>query len=204
MIVAIIFFVPETYAPVILRNKARQKRKDTGDDMYKAKIEIIDRTVLQTVVKSLYRPFLILFLDPMCFSLCLFSAILLGILYLFFGAFSLVFSTVYGFNLWQVGVSFLGISTGMLFAIATDPIWHYLYLHQLNRHEKRTGTRASEPEYRLPSSIVGGWFCAIGLFWFAWTIYPSIHWIVPIIGTAFFGFGIILTYVGIFTFLVEA
>lgn len=204
MVLLIVFVVPETYAPVVLRNKARKLRRDTGDDRYMAKIEMVEKSIARTVLKSLYRPFLILFLDPMCFSLCLFSAILLGILYLFFGAFALVFSSVYGFNLWQVGLSFLGISIGMLLAIATDPVWHYLYIHQLNRQEKRTGSRTSEPEYRLPSSIIGGWFCAIGLFWFGWTIYPEVHWIVPIIGTSFFGFGIILTYVGIFTFLVEA
>lgn len=204
MIFLIIFIVPETYAPVVLRQKARKLRLATGDKKYKAKIEIVEKSIVRTVLKSLYRPFLILFLDPMCFSLCLFSAILLGILYLFFGAFALVFSSVYNFNLWQVGLSFLGISTGMLLAIATDPLWHYLYLHQLDRRERRTGSRTSEPELRLPSSIVGGWFCAVGLFWFGWTIYPGIHWIVPIIGTALFGFGIILTYVGIFTFLVEA
>ena len=52
----------------------------------------------------------------MCLLLCLFSAILLGILYLFFGAFSLIFGNVYGFNLWQTGLAFLGIMVGMLAA----------------------------------------------------------------------------------------
>lgn len=203
-LVAIALLVPETYAPVVLRNKARKKRAETGDDSWKANIEVTEKSILKTVALSLYRPFLLLFLDPMCFSLCLFSAILLGILYLFFGAFPLVFSTVYGFNIWQYGLGFLGILIGMLIAIASDPIWHYLYIHQLNVHERKYGERASEPEYRLPSSIVGAWFCVVGLFWFGWTIYPSVHWIVPIIGTSFFGIGIILTYVGIFTFLVEA
>lgn len=196
--------VPETYAPVVLRNKARKLRSETGDDSWKAKIEVTEKSILWTVIHSLYRPFLILFLDPMCFSLCLFSAILLGILYLFFGAFPLVFAEVYSFNLWQTGLAFLGILVGMLTAIASDPIWHYLYIHQLNKHEQKHGVRASEPEYRLPSTIIGSWLCVIGLFWFGWTIYPSVHWIVPIIGTAFFGCGIILTYAGIFTFLVEA
>jgi len=203
-IVAIALLVPETYAPVVLRNKAKKKRAETGDDSWKAKIEVTDKSISRTIVLSLYRPFLLLFLDPMSFSLCLFSAILLGILYLFFGAFPLVFSTVYGFNLWQYGLSFLGILIGMLIAIASDPIWHYLYIRQLDAHERKHGERASEPEYRLPPSIVGSWFCVVGLFWFGWTIYPSVHWIVPIIGTSFFGIGIILTYVGIFTFLVEA
>lgn len=167
VLVVISILVPETYAPVVLRDKAKKKRAETGDESWKAKLEVSDKSILRTVVGSLYRPFFILFLDPMCFCLCLFSAILLGILYLFFGAFPLVFSEVYDFNLWQNGLAFLGILTGMLIAIMSDPIWHYLYLHQLDGHERKFGQRGSEPEYRLPSSIVGAWFCVIGLFWFA-------------------------------------
>lgn len=204
MLVVISLTVPETYAPVVLRGKARKLRTETGDESYKAKMEVTKKSIKWTVINSLYRPFLILFLDPMCFCLCLFSAILLGILYLFFGAFPLVFSQVYGFNIWQTGLAFLGITTGMLIAIASDPVWHYLYLWQLNRRERKTGERTSEPEYRLPCSVVGSWLVVIGLFWFGWTIYSSVHWMVPIVGTSFFGCGIILTYFGIFTFLVEA
>ena len=73
--------------PVLLRKKAQRKRKETGDDRWKAPIEVSDKTIASTVLHSLYRPFLLLLLEPMCFNLCLFSAILLGILYLFFGAF---------------------------------------------------------------------------------------------------------------------
>ena len=86
MLVAVTLLVPETYAPVVLRNKARKLRTETGDKRYKAPIEIHERSIFWTVVRSLYRPFLLLTLEPMCASLCLFSAILLGILYLFFGA----------------------------------------------------------------------------------------------------------------------
>ncbi|EHY59877.1 hypothetical protein HRR83_009313 [Exophiala dermatitidis] len=204
MLVSITLFVPETYMPVLLRTKARRKRKETGDERWKAPIEIMERSIFWTVVRSLYRPFMLLFMEPMCFNLCLLSSILLGILYLFFGAFNLVFSTVYGFNLWQVGLSFLGLTIGMLLAIASDPIWHRNYLRLLRTREEATGERKSEPEFRLPPSIVGPWFCVVGLFWFAWTIYARIHWIVPIIATSFFGFGTILTFSGVFTFLVEA
>lgn len=123
---------------------------------------------------------MLLFLEPMCLNLCLFSAIVLGILYLFFGAFNLVFTEIYGFNTWLVGMSFLGLLIGMLLAIGTDPIWHRNYNRLLKKHEARTGQQTSEPEYRLPPSIFGGWFCVIGLFWFAWTfdaieIQQSLH-----------------------------
>jgi multidrug resistance protein len=205
MTVAIAVIVPETYHPVLLRRKAQKKRRETGEERWKAPIEIMDRSIFWTVVRSLYRPFMLLTLEPMCMNLCLLSSILLGILYLFFGAFELVFKNIYNFKLWQIGLSFLGLLIGMLSAIASDPIWHYNYLRLLRKKEAETGERGkSEPEYRLPPSIFGVWLCVIGLFWFAWTIYPSVHWIVPLIGSAFFGCGTILTFTGVFTFLVEA
>ena len=39
------------------------------------------------------------------------------------------------------------------------------------------------------AAIAGGPLVTIGLFIFAWTIYSHVHWIVPIIGSAFFGGG---------------
>ncbi|RMD41239.1 hypothetical protein DV735_g3914, partial [Chaetothyriales sp. CBS 134920] len=204
LLVTIALFVPETYAPVLLREKAKKKRKQTGDLRWKAPIEVSEKSIAATVGRSLYRPFLILFFEPMCFALCLFTAILLGILYLFFGAYPLVFGSVYGFNLWQTGLTFTGMSVGMVLAVASQPIWQKLYGRLMDKKERETGERKSEPEFRLPSAIAGSWFVVVGMFWFAWTIYPSVHWIVPIIGTAFFGFGIILVFSGVFTFLVEA
>ncbi|KAK6364759.1 hypothetical protein LTS17_011864 [Exophiala oligosperma] len=204
MLIVITALVPETYMPVLLRKKARQKRKETGDDRWKAPIEIYEKSLVWTVARSLYRPFLLLFMEPMCSNLCLLSSVLLGILYLFFGAFPLVFGDVYGFNAWQVGLSFLGLMIGMILAISSDPIWQWNYLRLLRNAEGRTGERKSEPEYRLPPSIFGPWICTVGLFWFAWSCYARVHWIVPIIGTGFFGFGTILSFSGVYTFLVEA
>jgi MFS family permease len=81
----IAFFVPETYSPVLLRRKAVKLRKESGDEIWKAPIEMMDRSVVRTVLWSCVRPFQLLVFEQMCLSLCLLSAILLGILYLFFG-----------------------------------------------------------------------------------------------------------------------
>lgn len=43
------------------------------------------------------------------------------------------------------------------------------------------------PEARLPLCIIGGVSLPVGLFWFAWTVSPAIHWSVCIIGSAPFG-----------------
>lgn len=123
MLALVALLVPETYHPVLLRNKARRIRKDTGDERWRAPIEVMGRSIAQTIIRSIYRPFLLLALEPMCLNLCVFSAILLGVLYLFFGAFNIVFTNNHNFELWQVGLSFLGILIGMLVGIATDP-WY--------------------------------------------------------------------------------
>ena len=116
-------FVPETYHPVLLRNKAQELRRQTGEERWKAQIENLDRSILQTVLRSIYRPFLLLVFEPMCLNLCVYSAILLGVLYLFFGAFNIVFANNHGFELWQIGLTFLGLLVGISAGIATDP-WY--------------------------------------------------------------------------------
>lgn len=92
----IIAFVPDTYHPVLLREKAQRLRKETGDDRWHAPMEKTKKSIPQTILHSCYRPFVLLFLEPMCLNLCLFSALLLGILYLFFGAFNQVSSFTHG------------------------------------------------------------------------------------------------------------
>ena len=159
--------VPETYHPVLLRHKAVKLRKTTGDERWKAPIEVMQRSILQTVIHSCYRPFLLLALEPMCLNLCLFSAILLGVLYLFFGAFEVVFTDNHHFALWQVGLTFSGLLVGQLVAIATEPFWHRNYVRLVENKEKSGGEAgASEPEYRLPPAIAGGFLVPVGLLWY--------------------------------------
>ncbi|RSL98365.1 hypothetical protein CEP52_010349 [Fusarium oligoseptatum] len=178
LMLSIIFFAPETYHPILLRAKARKLRKETGNDAHRAPMENTTKSIRTTLKLSLLRPFQLLFLEPMCLCLDLYSAILLGILYLFFGAFPLVFRTNHDMNLWQAGLTWLGIMVGLLIAAGSTPVWANIRAKLLKQHEKETGQ-------------IGG-------------SEPDIHWIVPIIGSAVFGCGTLLVFTGIFTFLVDA
>lgn len=176
--------------PVLVRKKAQRIRKETGDQRWYAPGDKDNRSVFSAVANSLTRPFELLIFEPMCLNLCIFSAILLGIIYLFFGAFPLIFTKNHGFNLWQVGLSFTGIGVGMIFAICCDPLWQRLRNKLVAKLEAETGEKGgSEPEFRLPPVIAGAVLCPVGIFWVAWTSYGSVHWILPIIGSAFFGAG---------------
>lgn len=138
----VLFLVPETYKPVLLRFKAQRLRRETGEQKWHAPIEKSKRSPTKvcmcgsgrpasmsmllnrskTVLRSLYRPFMLLVLEPMCLNLCLLSAVLLGIQYLFFGAFHVIFSETYGFELWQVGLAFSGMTVGMVLAVCTNAL----------------------------------------------------------------------------------
>lgn len=176
--------------PILLRNKARELRKHTGDDRWLAPTEKTQKSIVRAIGLSLLRPFQLLIFEPMCLNLCLLSAMLLGILYLFFGAFALVFTENYGFNLWQVGMTFVPICVGMFMASATDPLWHRVRNGLVAKLELETGVKGkAEPEFRLPPTVAGAVLAPLGVFIFAWTSYPHVHWIAPMIGEAIFGAG---------------
>lgn len=138
----------------LLKRKAEKLRKETGDDRWRAPMEKMDRSMARTVTQFLYRPILLLVLEPMCLNLCIFSAILLGILYLFFGAFQLVFGNVYGLDLWQRGLCFLGLFVGMAFSIISDPFWRRVYAKLEAKHERAVGVVDDfQPEWRLPPGV---------------------------------------------------
>jgi hypothetical protein len=61
----IVFFVPETYHPVLLRQKAMRLRHETGNQEWIAPIEKLDRSIAKTVLWSCIRPFQLLFFEPM-------------------------------------------------------------------------------------------------------------------------------------------
>lgn len=148
LLLAIALLVPETLHSVILLKKAQKLRTETGEHRYWAPAEKAQGSNRKIVALALRRPFQLLLLEPMCFILDLYSAILLGILYLVFGAFPAVFRTTYGMNLWQSCLTFLGIIVGMLAGAATNSVWDKIRRHLIDERERSSGeTGVSEPEY---------------------------------------------------------
>ena len=55
------------------------------------------------------RPITLNFTEPMVFLLNLYIALIYGLLYIWFESFPIVFVEIYGFNLGQEGLAFLGL-----------------------------------------------------------------------------------------------
>jgi MFS family permease len=82
--IVLFFTLPETYAPIILRDNAIKIRKETGDRVVYAAIEQEDRRILKLLKITLSRPFQLLFGDIIVFLVCLYLSFCYGVQYLFF------------------------------------------------------------------------------------------------------------------------
>lgn len=119
-LIFLVFFFPETGVENILYRRCQRIKKATGDDRYytlksreEAKLTVKDIDVI-----TLYRPFQIIFKEPIVLALDVYIALCYGTFYLFFEAFPIVFIGVYRFTLIELGLAYMGFCIGCCFAYA--------------------------------------------------------------------------------------
>ncbi|KAH9020531.1 MFS general substrate transporter [Lactarius deliciosus] len=199
--VALMLVVPETCTPVILKWKAQRLRKTTGDPNWYAPIEGEPHVSLtQKLLNNCWKPFYIVLLDRMLLLLNTWNALILGILYLTFQAFPIIFEGKHGFNMQCTGLTFLGMATGMVLGLCTQPYWNRRY----HRYKDAHGQEEPPAEFRLRMGQVGGVLVPISLFWLAFTTYRGIHWVVPVLASVPFGTGTYFIFTSSFTYIVVA
>lgn len=196
MAILVLSIVPETYGPVLLARKAKRIRKQTKNQNFQAPLDK-ERKFLG-FFKTLFRPFVMLFSDGVLFYFCFFAGLLNGIIYSFFTAFPYVFQTVYKWQRKMQGISFLGIAAGMIIASLTQPFWKRCY-----KKLTKNSHGQDEAEYWLPELMFGNIIASLGLLMFGWTDLKNIHSVVPIVGTGIFGFGALLCFTSIYSYIVD-
>ena len=137
---------------------------------------------------SITRPTRLLATQPILQLVSIVMAYNFGILYIFLSTFSLLFTSKYHQTAAQSGYHYLALAIGYTFAnlvggYITDLLWDRL---------KKRANGDTAPEYRIPLLIPGGMLIPIGLFWYGWSAQAKVHWIMPDIGAAIFGVGIIM------------
>ncbi|KAJ6191680.1 hypothetical protein N7519_001701 [Penicillium mononematosum] len=196
----IIFLLPETYAPVLLRRRAEKMSALTGK-VYRSQLDI-DRgpaPMGKTLKTALSRPWVLLFREPIVLLFSIYMAIIYGTLYMLFAAYPIVFQEVRGWSEGVGGLAFLGILVGMVMAVVYTFPENFRYAKKCSETTDRLA-----PELRLPPSMVGGIALPVGLFWFAWTNSPDIHWMASVAAGAPFGFGMVLVFLSVFNYLIDS
>ena len=190
-------FMRETYPPVLLARKVARLRKEQNNPNLRSKLAS-DKTPRAYFKQSLIRPTKMLFRSPIVFALSVYMAVVYGYLYLLFTTITLVFERDYGFSQGNVGLTYLGIGVGALLGLIIFGSISDIIVKRMSAKGEM------KPEYRLPPLIPGSLIIPIGLFLYGWSAEKHTHWIVPIIGTLFVGFGLLATFMPIQTYLVDA
>ncbi|KAK0736929.1 major facilitator superfamily domain-containing protein [Apiosordaria backusii] len=199
--IACVAYVPETYAPVLLHKRAQALSHHTGK-VYISKMDLIDpSTKAEKIKTTLTRPWVLLFKEPIVLFTSIYLAIVYGTLYMLFAAFPIVYQVNRGWSPGVGGLAFVGVAVGMVFAVAYTMIDNKTRFMVLLK--KNNGV-APPPEARLPPAIVGSVLLPIGLFWFAWTNGPGVHWIVSITASAFFAAGLVAVFLSLLTYMIDS
>ncbi|PVI01587.1 cycloheximide resistance protein, partial [Periconia macrospinosa] len=190
----------ESYAPVLAKRKIAQARKETRNRNY-ISTAASKPEIKSLFVRSILRPIKMLVFCPIVTLMCLYIAMIYALNYLFFATFSIIFRESYGFSTFESGLVFIAIGIGTLFGLL------YLGCFSDRALKKSTNTgKAAVPEDRLPLLITlpGALTFPLGIFIYGWGVEYHMHWAVPQLGTAFTGFGYILLFTGIQTYLIDA
>ncbi|KAH6849744.1 major facilitator superfamily domain-containing protein [Chaetomium sp. MPI-CAGE-AT-0009] len=149
---------------------------------------------------TLLRPWALLFTEPIVFLTAIYLAIVYGTLYMLFAAFPIVFQLNRGWSAGVGGLAFIGVAVGMVFAVAYSMYDNGRY----GRVAAASPGGLAPPETRLPPAIIGSVLLPVGLFWFAWTNGPEVHWVVPITASAFFAAGLVSVFLSLLSYMIDS
>ena len=174
----------ETYKKTILAKRA--KRLGTGAPPGPAGLVLLKFIFNVTFIRPLH----MLYSEPIVIAWSLYIGFSFAVVYSFFAAFPYVYTSVYGFNTKENGLTFLGIAVGSiigsLHVILVDRLQYRKYFAAW---KSKGAIGKCPPEHRLYAAMAGSLGLPIGLFMFAWTAKSETHWIVSIIASVFTAWG---------------
>jgi multidrug resistance protein len=195
-----LFFLQETYAPVLLHRKKMKLIKETGNEALHTEYDDPNRTIGKTIRVALVRPFKLLGTQVIVQVLAIYMAYLYGLMYLVLSTFPGLWENTYHESVGIGGLNY--ISLGFGFFTGTQvcaPLQDRIY-----RILKKKNNGVGKPEFRVPLMIPGALLVPIGLFTYGWSAEAHTHWIVPNIGAAVFAAGVIVGFQCIQTYIVDS
>lgn len=192
----------ETNPRVLIHRKVKRLQKDLNRSDLRScyDTEGAPRKPSQILKSGMVRPLKMLFLSPIIFLMSLYMAVAYGLLYLLFTTITMVFVDSYGFAPELTGLVYIGLGIGFLgglFVVAKISDTTVIRMTKANDN-------VFEPEMRLPACIFFACWLPVTFFWYGWTTYYKIHWIVPVIGLIPFGFGMMGIFVPIQAYVIDS
>lgn len=192
-------FLQETYAPELLKRKARTMRKTTGNPKLRSTFERPDRHWTAIMARGMIKPIVFLGTEPIVQVFALYMAVLYGVLYLSLTTFVKVFTDQYGETTGIAGIHYLAIALGSTVGGQVGA----RTLNSVYRRLKARNGGVGTPEMRLPLLMVSATTLPIGLLIYGWTANARLYWLIPDLGVFIFSVGIGGNWTCIQTYLVD-
>lgn len=147
---------------------------------------------IDLVKSSLSTPFVLATTEPILWFWMIYIGTIYALLYLSFVAYPIIWTGLRHWSLGHTGLAFLGIGTGNVLAIMSEPLLRRL----IQSHAKDPLTGEPPPEALVSAVCIASLLCPLGTLWFAWTSWPaSIPWILPILAGIPMGMGNCLVFI---------
>ncbi|GAB1315400.1 hypothetical protein MFIFM68171_05610 [Madurella fahalii] len=184
---------PETYPLVILANRKRALRHDTDAALP------VGRNAQAILLQALVRPFRLIGTQVIVQAMALYLAYVYGLLYLALSTYVVVWTDVYEQSVEIATLNYLSLALGFtlgtqIMAPVSDRIYSYL--------RSRNGG-VGLPEHRAPILVPGAVLIPLGLFLYGWSAQMQLFWVVPNLGAAILGGGIVISMQSITSYVVD-
>ncbi|CAG7923348.1 unnamed protein product [Penicillium olsonii] len=199
ILILVVLMQPETYGNLLLHWKASILRKETGDQRYRAPMELRSESLGKRLLTAIYRPFLWSYTELIIILMSVYLTVVYIVLFTFLEGYTYVFGEPYGLSLGLTNVSWAGMLVGIVLTGCTVPL---VYSWTAKEYQK---TGRILPETRLWYAMLGGAPAVpVSLFWMGWTNYPSISIWSPLIASVLFGYGIMSIFLVAYMYIIDA
>ncbi|KIJ12742.1 hypothetical protein PAXINDRAFT_171048 [Paxillus involutus ATCC 200175] len=199
VVTAVVICLPETEATAIRRRLA----KDQGEVM--AKVPTPAQQTGSVWSKTLLTPIVMLRHEPIVLWTAVYHAFVYGLLFLLLEAYPHVYNSHYDMSRQEAGLVFIAPFLGNLLGVLV----YFCFLKPQYEAQQRAtfmqsgGKREIAPEARLPGVILASLLTPIGMFWFAFSAHPDVHWFFPVLSGVPVGMGMTLLQLSLFNYYID-
>ncbi|KAF2168806.1 hypothetical protein M409DRAFT_20823 [Zasmidium cellare ATCC 36951] len=212
-----LFFLPETFSPILLAWRAKHLRDITGSERFKAEMDL-QNTIWKRFQVALLRAFHMITREPIVVLLGGWIVLEYIVVFGLLQGFTYIFGDTYNFERGLIGTVFVAIGIGCTLWTCFMPYYYHLYKRKVKTlHQQITGewrddlVRAAnipgqdlpDPEYRLWYALFAAPAFPISLFWLGWT---NFSWISPwsdLGATTLLGFSWAGIYVTVYQYILD-
>lgn len=157
----------------------------------------------QLIRESVIRPLHMLTTEYVVFAFTLWSAFAFGTVFLFTQSITQVYTTLYAWPPFLTGTVQSAVVIGQTVGLVVSLYQNRLYDASAKRNDETPGKPI--PEARLYLAIPGSFLgLTAGFFWFGWTSYADLPWILSVIGLGLVGFGIFTVVAAVSNYITDA